>query len=705
MFALPRHLGLKEAVIAFSVALILAFGGILTQSSYRTYRQIVTDAATSAESIARSAETSTGRTILSIDAMLMGISQALDTTYRSMPIGGPEVRSMLRRMNEQTLSVRDVLVIDENGRRVNGGGSTFSTTRSYSDQAYFKAHHDDELPSLFIGRPERSRLTGSWSVFMSRPLSLASGFRGVIVAEVPIHTFGEFFASIASPSGLRITLMFEDGTLVVSEPHDEQMVGKLDPVAAPVLQQLAHQRIATFETVVRPGADADIVSYRPIPARPLIVAVSVDSDELLQGWRAERRDYAVIFAMISLTIGILTWGLVGLLGRRQQHVRELRRNEAKLEQQSALLQSTLDHMGEGLSVFDRDNRLLAWNDRFISLLGLPPGVGHGTRMEDILRLQARRGDFGLVDIESEIRTRLDRLRRDDMQTMERSTMSGRILEIRRRRMPYGGFVTLYSDIAERKRVEQEMSDARNQAEVANRSKSEFLANMSHELRTPLNAIIGFSDILRSEKFGAIGNAKYLEYVRDIHTSGVHLLDLINDVLDMSKIEAGKLELFEEEVAVAELVASCLAMISERARERRIRIAADVGSQSTMIWADLRGMKQILLNILSNAVKFSHDGGAVTITSGLDSGGGVIITVSDTGIGMTPEQIERARQPFGQAHAATTRAYGGTGLGLPITQRLVELHSGELRIDSVHGEGTRVSIVLPPLRTLSSLMRA
>src|SRR5258708_5877460 len=229
--------------------------------------------------------------------------------------------------------------------------------------------------------------------------------------------------------------------------------------------------------------------------------------------------------------------------------------------------------------------------------------------------------------------------------------------------------------------------------------------MSHELGPPMNAIIGFSDILRSEKFGAIGNTKYLEYVRDIHTSGVHLLDLINDVLDMSKIEAGKLELFEEEVVVAELVASCLAMISERARERRIRIAADVGSQSTMIWADLRGMKQILLNILSNAVKFSHDGGAVTISSGLDSGVGVIITVSDTGIGMTPDQIERARQPFGQAHAATTRAYGGTGLGLPITQRLVELHDGELRIASVPGEGTSVAVVFPPLRTLSSLKRA
>jgi PAS domain-containing protein len=134
-----------------------------------------------------------------------------------------------------------------------------------------------------------------------------------------------------------------------------------------------------------PGGAGAIVSYRPIRARPLIVAVAVDEDELLRGWRAERRDHIIIFAMITSTIGVLTWGLVGLLDRRRQFVRELRANEAKLEQQSALLQSTLDHMGEGLSVFDGDNRLLAWSDRFISLLDLPPGVGHGTRMEDILR--------------------------------------------------------------------------------------------------------------------------------------------------------------------------------------------------------------------------------------------------------------------------------------------------------------------------------
>ncbi len=701
---LRRQIGLKEALIAFSVALILAFGGILVQSAYRTYRQIVSDAATAADSIVRSAETSTGRTILSIDAMLIGIAQALASTYRDTPIDAPDVQAMLRRMNEQTLSVDDILILDASGRQVNGGGATVNWSRSYAERDFFAAHRDDAPNSLFIGHPERMRSADGAAVFMSRQFSLTNGFRGIVAAEVPVKTFGEFFASIVPTGGLRVTLMFDDGTLVVSEPNDGRTIGNRAAIADAVLAQLRLPAAATLAPPADSGA-TEIISYRPIQGRPLIVAVSVDKDELLQGWHAERRDYVVIFAMITLTIGILTWGLVRLLDRRQQFVRELRRNEAKLEQQSSLLQSTLDHMGEGLSVFDRDNRLLAWNDRFISLLDLPPGVGYGTRMEDILRLQARRGDFGVVDIESEIRARLERLRRDDTQAMERTTLSGRVLEIRRRRMPYGGYVTLYSDITERKRAEQEMSDARNQAEIANRSKSEFLANMSHELRTPLNAIIGFSDILRSEKFGGIGNSKYLEYVRDIHTSGVHLLDLINDVLDMSKIEAGKLELFEEEVSLPELVASCLAMVAERARERRIRVVTDFASQATLLWADLRGVKQIVLNVLSNAVKFSHDGGTVTITSGLDAGGGLAIFVTDHGIGMTADQIERARQPFGQAHAATTRTYGGTGLGLPITQRLVELHDGELRIASVPGEGTSVAVVFPPLRTLSSLKRA
>jgi signal transduction histidine kinase len=699
---LRRRIGLQQAVVACCVALILAFGGILAQSSIRAHQQILADATTTAESIVRSAENNTGRTLLSIDAMLTGISQALGSAYRDAPVDGPEIRAMLHQMTAQTLSVHDILLIDELGRQINEGSANVNETTNFAARDFFVAHQGNPSPNLYIGKPERNPLTGTWSVFASRKLALTGGFHGVIAAEVPLRTFGEFYSSVVTATGFRVALLTDDGTLVTGEPENEDTIGRRDASAGSILEQFRAQRAATLELPDPADGGPMIVSFLPVSGRPLLVMVSVRMNDLLRAWHAERSQSLVIFVMIALTIGALTWGLVRLLQRRQHHLKALHRNEAMLEQQTALLQSTLEHMGEGLSVFDRDNRLLAWNDRFIALLALPASVGRGTRVEDILRLQARRGEFGPVDIEQEVKARLEGLRAEGAQMIERKTLGGRVLEIRRRRMPFGGIVTLYSDITERRRAEQEMIDAFNQAEVANRSKSEFLANMSHELRTPLNAIIGFSDILRSEKFGPIGNAKYLEYARDVHASGVHLLDLINDVLDMSKIEAGKLELFEEEVPVPELVTSCLSMVRERARERKVRIAADLGTQPVLVWADMRAMKQILLNVLSNAVKFSRDGDAVTITADLNAAGGAVITIADGGIGMTPEQIERARQPFGQAHAATTKTYGGTGLGLPITQRLVELHGGELQITSRPGEGTTVTVVFPPSRTLHLL---
>jgi signal transduction histidine kinase len=382
------------------------------------------------------------------------------------------------------------------------------------------------------------------------------------------------------------------------------------------------------------------------------------------------------------------------LGLRALHaVRCGARGGVRRPPQIELLQNTLDAIGEGLSVFDPQGRLAAHNLRFFELLGLPH-LPSGTPLGEILLLQARRGDFGDVDPQAESARRVAQFFRDVPVIKERLTLTGRTLQIRRQATPDGWIVSVYSDITEIRAAERRLLEARSLAEAANRSKSEFLANMSHELRTPLNAIIGFTEIISKELFGPVGNEKYLEYIKDVHSSSLHLLSIINDVLDMSKIEAGKLELAKQLVVLQQVIGDAVRIVRERAASRGIDLVFERGDEPVVVWADERAVKQIFLNLLSNAIKFSHENDSVHIRLALDTGGDAAIEVEDHGIGMDREELERALQPFGQAKPATTRQYGGTGLGLPITKGLVEAHGGTLSVSSRLGEGTTVRIVLP-----------
>jgi signal transduction histidine kinase len=397
--------------------------------------------------------------------------------------------------------------------------------------------------------------------------------------------------------------------------------------------------------------------------------------------------------LIALISGSLGWLMLGSLSRQQRAVRELRAREQQLAEQSALLQSTLENMGEGLSVFDRDGRLIAWNGRFVKILALPIDLTSAS-LSDILLQQAQRGDFGPVDPVSEARERVAHFYRDVPIVKERTTANGRVLQIRRRAMPDGAVVSLYSDITERKANEEKMALALSDAELANRAKSDFLANMSHELRTPLNAIIGFAEAVSSELLGPVFDKKQLEYIKDIHSSGLLLLSIINDVLDMSKIEAGKLELARESVPVQPVIREAIRMVSERARGHKLALVATVPENEISVWGDERAVKQILLNLLSNAVKFSYEGGRVDIRARLDDVGDLVLEVEDYGIGMSENEIDRALEPFGQARPTVTKAHGGTGLGLPIAKGLTDAHGGKLIIKSTPRRGTLVRILLP-----------
>jgi signal transduction histidine kinase len=223
--------------------------------------------------------------------------------------------------------------------------------------------------------------------------------------------------------------------------------------------------------------------------------------------------------------------------------------------------------------------------------------------------------------------------------------------------------------------------------------------MSHELRTPLNAVIGFSEIIFREMFGPVGEPRYADYARDIHASGTHLLNVIGDILDIAKAESGNAELDEQPVDLAEIATASVRLIDPRAHAGQIRVETDIAPGLPKIDADARRLKQVLINLLANAVKFTPPGGRVTVEVGLGPDGGARLAVRDTGIGMRPEDIPRALEPFSQVDNALSRRYEGTGLGLPLSRKLVELHGGKLAIDSVVDRGTTVTVTLPPSRTL------
>ncbi len=484
------------------------------------------------------------------------------------------------------------------------------------------------------------------------------------------------------------------GSLYLTEDGRLKQVHSLDPGHAPESLALPLEKGTVFEKVYRTGEPVLLAGEEEVKgvkssgwsgyeANNLLVYPLVEKNgepigifslhgKLEAGFTKEDRDIVLILASYS-----------------RETIRAL-----YAQQQSAKtygsLRRTFENMNEGIVLLNADREIVHFNQKILSLANLTETqIAIGKPISDIYGVMNERGDVA------------DRMQgkcpwtelSEDYEYLHRCD-NGTMMNVAGNYMEDGGFVLTFTDITKQKEWEVQLCLAKEKAEAASISKTNFLANVSHELRTPLNAIIGFAEMINKEVFGSIGNSRYEEYVKHIHDSGSHLLHLINNLLDLSKVEAGKFELLESDVHLSELIAGALNYCEPQAADAGVTLTLMETTEIGLVRADENALRQILLNLLSNAIKFTPKGGSVTIFTDLTGEGDVRITVQDTGIGMEEKSISVALQPFGQIENAFNRKYPGTGLGLPLVSSLIELHGGQLDIKSALGEGTTCSLNIP-----------
>ena len=364
------------------------------------------------------------------------------------------------------------------------------------------------------------------------------------------------------------------------------------------------------------------------------------------------------------------------------------------------LRTILDTATDGVAVLDGQGAILTLNRSAEALFGYEQADVAG---ESFVVLLARDSHPLALDYLEGLKSNgVASVMNDGREVLGRARQGGAIpLYMTLGRIAVGGeqkFCAVLRDLTPWKKIERDIDAARKDAEHASALKSDFLAKVSHEIRTPLNAILGFAEVIMEERFGPIGNERYKDYLKDIHSSGVHVMSLVNDLLDLSKIEAGKLELTFGSVDANRIVSECISLMQPQANRARVIIRSSLAQRLPNIVADERSLRQIVLNLLSNAVKFNEAGGQVIVSTALTDAGHAVIRIRDTGIGMSDSELQVAMEPFRQI--ATARRAGGTGLGLPLTKALVEANRASFTIKSKQNDGTLIEVAFPPTRVLA-----
>jgi signal transduction histidine kinase len=697
---------LSNVLLIISIALILiAFLALLSLTLWQKRAQTIAESSRTTQNLARTIEEHALRSFHEADVMLAGLTDLFEAEALRGPLAAAQMQKALRDRVRLSRQYRNLAVIDAAGNQLaSAAGETGPL--NVGDRDYFAVLRDHPDIDFYVSRPFFSRVANVWSLAFSRRLRRPDGgFDGIVVAAVNLSWLENFYAALDVGARGNVTLW--DGTashVLARYPSDVSLLGQTFAVG-PLFDLVGKGRESgTFQSVSPLDGTRRIVSFRRVADLPFVVSVALSRQEALVHWRHDLWAYGSGAAIGSAILLLLTGALLRQLRRQQEFVAALRASEAAAAEANRRLQASevrFRDFAETASDWywetDSEHRFSYISDR-IRHFGIDPG----------LRIGARRIDNALdvADVEK-WRAHQDDLARhapfSDFVYCAATGGAGRYSSVSGKPLfddsgNFLGYRGSGRDVTETIRSAERLHDALATAETASRAKSEFLAGMSHELRTPLNAIIGFSDLVRAGVAGAVA-PKVAEYVEDIYLSGQHLLKMINDILEISRIEAGAATLDEAAIDVGEAIAVCVRLLAPRAGEGGVTLGTAVREDLPPLFIDDTRLKQILLNLLSNAVKFTRPGGHVTVRATVIEGGAMLIAVADDGIGMTADEVEVAMQPFRQVNSSLARRSEGTGLGLPLTRAFVELHGGRLTIESTPGIGTTASVVFPSERVL------
>jgi signal transduction histidine kinase len=614
-----------------------------------------------------------------------------------------QVREFLHERLNNLPQANAFFLLGPNGHSLVTSRNQVTDDLDFSDRDYYHHFLDQDDPGPFVSSPVNSRVTGTPTIYLARRINgPAHEFLGIAVGAIDLQYVTDFYRAIELPPGETVTLLRRDGLVLARYPDPMHEVGNRMAPTSPWYRLVAGQG-GTYRSPGFLGPAPAVVSVHPVHSWPLVIDVSMQEPVALAQWRHQATMIAVGGFVTASGFAVL-FGVIGRQFRRkaEQNAR-LAATAAALRASEARILDFAEMSSDWLWEIDAELRF-AW----VSDSPMTRAMGISRRM-GLTPWEALEGDVSSPQWDS-LRTEM-LARRPFRNFHDRETDgNGQLHYVSVNGNPvfdsagsFMGYRGTGRDITAEVEAAQDLELAKDRAEAASRAKSEFLANMSHELRTPLNAIIGFSELIRDQPSGPIG-VNYVEYATEINTAGHDLLAMINDVLDLSKIEAGRYELADDAVELGMVVRSCIGMLRPRAKQGGVRIDNKVDGKRIALRGDARAVKQITLNLLSNAVKFTPSGGVVSLLIEQTSEV-VALVVTDTGIGIDAVALQALGQPFQQADASIGRKFGGSGLGLAISRKLLALHGGSLEIESTPGRGTTVRALFPRERVIEAAQAA